>query len=144
MTERLFDLAFPLAVPFWALMILAPTWSWTRRIIGSPLIVLPPLSVYLVVVAPIFPEFAAEMLSPDLAGVQAILATAGGTALVWAHLIAFDLFIGRWMYLDSRERKIHPLIMAPVLVLTILLSPIGLLTYLAIRLLGKPAAHSAV
>ncbi|HCT81211.1 MAG TPA: DUF4281 domain-containing protein [Micromonosporaceae bacterium] len=142
MTARLFDLAFPLAVPFWALMILAPTWSWTRRIIGSPLIVLPPLAVYLVAVAPIFPEFAAEMLSPDLAGVQAILATAGGTTLVWAHLIAFDLFIGRWMYLDSRERKIHPLIMAPVLVLTILLSPLGLLTYLAIRLLGKPA-HSA-
>jgi Domain of unknown function (DUF4281) len=133
MTGRLFDLAFLVAVPFWFLMIVVPGWSWTRRIIGSPLIVLPALAVYLVSVAPILPEFAAEMLRPDLAGVRDLLATADGTAAVWAHLIAFDLFIGRWMYLDSRERRVHPLLMAPVLVLTILLSPFGLLSYLAIR-----------
>lgn len=128
-----FDWAFLAAVPFWALMILLPGWSWTRRIIGSPLIVLPVLAVYLVAVIPILPEFAAEMLSPDHAGVQAIVGTAAGTATVWAHLIAFDLFIGRWIYLDSRDRRIHPLIMAPILVLTILLSPFGLLAYLGLR-----------
>lgn len=133
MTQHLFDLAFPLAAPFWLLMIVAPGWSWTRRIIGSPLIVLPPLALYLTAVAPILPQFAAEMLHPQLDGVRGLLATATGTATVWSHLIAFDLFIGRWMYLDSRERRVHPLVMAPVLVLTILLSPFGLLTYLAIR-----------
>lgn len=135
MTQRLFDLAFLAAAPFWALMIVAPGWSWTRRIAGSPLIVLPPLAVYLASVASILPEFAAEMLRPDLDGVRALLASSAGTAAVWAHLIAFDLFIGRWMYLDSRERGVHPLVMAPVLVLTILLSPFGLLAYLAIRAL---------
>lgn len=133
MTQRLFGLAFLMAVPFWALMILAPGWKVTRRIAGSPLIVLPVLAVYLITIAPILPEFAAEMLNPDLTGVRELLATERGTAAVWAHLIAFDLFIGRWMYLDSRERRIHPLIMAPVLLLTILLSPFGLLTYLVIR-----------
>jgi hypothetical protein len=132
-TRALFALAFPVAVPFWALMIFAPTWRWTTRIIGSPLIVLPVLAVYVAAVAPILPEFAREMLNPDLAGVRDLLASADGTATVWAHLIAFDLFIGRWMYLDSRERGIHPLIMAPILMLTILLSPFGLTTYLAVR-----------
>ncbi|WP_117213244.1 ABA4-like family protein [Allorhizocola rhizosphaerae] len=127
-----FDWAFPVAVPFWALMIFLPGWSWTRRIIGSPLMILPSLAVYFVTVAPILPEFAAEMLSPDLAGVLALLSTPAGTSLVWAHLLAFDLFIGRWMYLDSRERAIHPLA-APILVLTILLSPFGLLAYLIVR-----------
>ena len=29
MIDDLYGLAFPLAVPFWALMILAPTWSLT-------------------------------------------------------------------------------------------------------------------
>jgi hypothetical protein len=118
-------------------MILVPGWSWTRRIIGSPLIVLVPLAVYFATVATILPSFAREMLSPDLAGVQAIVATPQGTALVWAHLIAFDLFIGRWMYLDSRELNIHPLLMAPILVLTILLSPFGLTLYLMIRTVRK-------
>jgi hypothetical protein len=129
----LFDLAFPLAAPFWALMILAPAWSWTRRIAGSPLIVLPPLAVYLAAVLPIAARFAAEMLRPDLDGVRDLLATVDGTAVVWAQLIAFDLFIGRWMYLDGRKRAVSPLVMAPILVLTILLSPFGLLAYLAIR-----------
>lgn len=137
MTEKLFNLAFPAAVPSWALMILVPGWSWTRRIIGSPLIVLVPLTVYFASVATILPEFAAEMVSPDLAGVQALLATPEGTATVWAHLIAFDLFIGRWMYLDGRERGINGLIMAPLLVLTILLSPFGLTLYLVIRTLAQ-------
>ena len=42
----LFTLTFPLAAPFWALMILAPGWSVTRRVIGSPLIAVPPVLVY--------------------------------------------------------------------------------------------------
>lgn len=124
MTQRLFDLAFPLAAPFWALMILAPRWSWTRRIAGSPLIALPVLAVYLVAVAPILPEFAVEMLNPDLGGVRELVATPVGTAAIWAHLIAFDLLLGRWIYLDSRERDLPPLLMAPVLVLTIRRHPV--------------------
>ena len=133
MSELLFNLAFPLAAPFWALMILAPNWSWTRRIAGSPLIVLPVLACYLAAVLPILPDFAAEMFGPDLAGVRHLIGTAEGTSLIWAHLIAFDLFIGRWMYLDSRDRGIHPLIVSPILLLTIFLSPFGLLSYLAAR-----------
>lgn len=138
MTELAFDAAFPLALPFWVLMIVAPGWGWTRRIVGSPLIVLAPLVAYLFAVVPILPEFAAEMVSPDFDGVRAVLSSADGTALVWAHLIAFDLFVGRWMYLDSRERHIPPLLMAPVLVLTILLSPFGLMAYLALRTRWRP------
>lgn len=134
MTERLFDLTFYLAVPFWALIVFVPFWSWTRRIISSPYIVVPPLIVWFVQLLPEFGSWAAEMVSPDLDGVRGAVSTAVGTSAIWAHLIAFDLFVGRWMYLDSRSRGIHPLVMAPVLVLTILLSPLGLGTYLLLRL----------
>jgi hypothetical protein len=137
MTQLLFDLTFYVAAPFWALMILAPWWSWTRRIIGSPLIVLPPLAIYIVQIAPILGQFATAMLRPSLDGVHDVLATVDGTAAIWAHLIAFDLFVGRWMYLDSREKGLHGLLMAPVYVLTILLSPFGLVAYFAIRVLAK-------
>jgi hypothetical protein len=133
MAARWFDLVFTVAVPFWALMIALPAWTVTRRIIGSPLIVLPALAVYLLAIAPILPEFAAEMVQPDIEGVRALLSTPDGATAVWAHLIAFDLFVGRWIYLDSRERGIHPLLAGPILALTILLSPFGLLSYLAVR-----------
>jgi hypothetical protein len=138
MTEFAFNLAFPLAVPFWFLMIILPGWRGTERIVGSPLIVLVPLVAYLFAVVPILPEFAAEMVSPSFGGVREIVGSADGTAVVWAHLIAFDLFVGRWMYLDSRERGVPARLMGVVLVLTILLSPFGLMAYLALRTRWRP------
>ena len=134
MTGVLFSLTFTVAAPFWALMILLPHWSWTRRIIGSPLIVVPPLLIYAVLVLGSLTEVLPAVASPTLDGVRDLLGTADGAAAGWAHMIAFDLFVGRWAYLDSRDRGIPALVMAPVLLLTILLGPIGLLVYLLVRL----------
>ena len=134
MTGVLFSLTFTVAAPFWALMILLPHWSWTKRIIGSPLIVVPPLLIYAVLVLGSLTEVLPAVASPTLDGVRDLLGTADGAAAGWAHMIAFDLFVGRWAYLDSRERGIPALVMAPVLLLTILLGPLGLLVYLLVRL----------
>ncbi|NEE07878.1 DUF4281 domain-containing protein, partial [Streptomyces sp. SID7499] len=43
------------------------------------------------------------------------------------------LLLGQWMYLQSRKLGLSPLLMGPLLVLTILLSPFGLLIFLAVR-----------
>lgn len=137
--ELLFAWTFPPAAPFWALMILAPGWSVTRRVIGSPLIALPPALVYALLVLPELGVVLPAVTDPSSGGVAALLGTPLGAAAGWAHFVAFDLFIGRWMYLDSRERRMHPLLMAPVLVLTILLAPLGLLAHLALRALPHPA-----
>jgi Domain of unknown function (DUF4281) len=134
MTGVLFSLTFAVAAPFWALMILLPRWSWTKRIIGSPLIVVPPLLIYAVLVLGSLTEFLPAVASPTLDGVRDLLGTADGAAAAWAHMIAFDLFVGRWAYLDSQVRGIPALVMAPVLLLTILLGPLGLLVYLLVRL----------
>lgn len=131
--QILFALAFPLALPFWALMILAPGWSVTRRIIASPWIVAPPLLVYALAVLPQLGAVLPAVAQPTLAGVTAFLGTSTGAAAGWAHFIAFDLFVGRWCHLDARERGVHPLVMAPVLLLTVLLAPLGLLAYLLLR-----------
>ncbi|MEV0269968.1 ABA4-like family protein [Hamadaea sp. NPDC050747] len=135
-----FAIAFPLTVPFWALMILLPKWGRTSRIIASPLIVLPVLVAYFGAVAPILPDFAAEMLNPDLDGVRTLLSSDAGTSAVWAQVLAWDLFIGRWMYLDGRERNIPALIMSPLLILTILLSPFAVVIYLGLRTFYRKAA----
>jgi Domain of unknown function (DUF4281) len=144
MSSFLFNVAFPLAAPFWVLMIFAPTWSRTRRILGSPLVVVPPLVVYAVAVLPHFAEFAPVLARPDIGGVQQMLDTAGGAAAGWVHFIAFDLFVGRWIYLDGRERGVHPLIISPILVLTLMLGPLGLLAYLVARPASGLAADPAV
>ncbi len=134
MTETLFQLSFVAAAPFWALMIVAPTWSRTRRIAGSPLIVLPSLAVCLILLVPLLPDFWPVVTRPTLAGLAALAADREALAALWAQIIAWDLLVGRWMYLDSREQGVHPLLMAPILVFTILLSPLALPVYMAIRI----------
>jgi hypothetical protein len=134
MTEALFQLSFLVTAPFWALMIVAPGWALTRRIAGSPLIVLAPLAICLVVLVPILGDVWPVVTRPTLTGLRGLLATPEGVTALWAQVIAWDLFVGRWMYLDSRRRDVHPLVMAPLLLLTILLSPIGLPVYFVVRL----------
>ena len=70
---------------------------------------------------------------PSVAGIRGELSTTEGTVLAWTHFIAADLFVGRWEYLDSREHELSPLVMAPVLFLTAMFCPLGLLLYLAYR-----------
>jgi hypothetical protein len=140
MTGILFALTFAVAAPFWALMILAPRWSWTGRIIASPLIVLPVVVIYAALVIPAFADVLPVVASPTLGGVRELLGTADGAAAAWAHMIAFDLFVGRWAWLDARDRGVPALVMAPVLLLTILLGPLGLLAYLLLRPRWQPSA----
>jgi hypothetical protein len=143
MTSLLFDLSFIVAAPFWALMILAPTWSWTHRIVSSPWIVAPPLLVWLVLAIPRLGPLWTVVTTPSLTGFQSLLWDPGAVGLVWAQIIAWDLFVGRWMFLDSRQRGVHPLIMSPLLLFTVLLSPIGLPAYLGLRAFSREQAPAS-
>ncbi|GAB2841217.1 ABA4-like family protein [Lentzea nigeriaca] len=133
MTATLFSLTFLLAAPFWALMIFAPKWSWTKRIADSYLIILPVVAIYVVLMIPVLPELLPLVTRPELPALAEFMSTDVGAALVWAHMIAWDLFVGRWMYLEGRRLNVHPLVMAPVLVITILLAPVGLPLFLIVR-----------
>ncbi|WP_327151355.1 ABA4-like family protein [Nocardia sp. NBC_01329] len=138
MTQHLFDITFVSAAPFWALMIFAPRWHRTRAITASPLICLPPLLVYAVLVLPDFGGFFSTLANPELPALQQLLGGSAGAAVAWAHFIAFDLFLGRWIYFDSRERRIHPALISVLLAFTIVFAPLGMLAYLAIRFLREP------
>ncbi|MGW1378672.1 ABA4-like family protein [Streptomyces sp. NPDC002446] len=132
-SSTLFDLAFPLAAPFWALLILAPGWRWTDRMAASPLPLVPVLAVYLALAVRVFPQLWAAVSHPGLTEFQELLRLGGGAGAIWAQVIAWDLFLGQWMYREARALGIHPLVMGPLLVLTVLLSPIGVLLFLALR-----------
>ncbi|GAD85120.1 DUF4281 domain-containing protein [Nocardia asteroides NBRC 15531] len=131
--STLFDLSFFVTVPFWALMILAPAWRWTRVIIGSPWITLVPLVVWAIVAVPVLGALWSLVTQPSLAAITEAVADPAMLTALWAQIIAWDLFLGRWIYLDSRERGIHPLVMGPLLVGTILLSPVAFPIYLVLR-----------
>jgi len=121
----IFGLANLSVLPLWFLIILLPHWSITRRIIGSPLVALVPATIYLVLVGPQIATLLSAVSNPSLSGITTLLATPAGATIAWAHFLAFDLLVGRWVYLDARERGISALLIAPVLFLTFMLGPIG-------------------
>jgi ABA4-like protein len=128
-----FTLVFVAAAPFWLMMIFAPAWAWTRRIISSPWSATPPLVFWFIFALPNLGDLVPAVLKPTLSAWQELTTDPAAMTAVWAQVIAWDLFVGRWMYLDSRERGIHPLVMGPLLVLAILFSPVALPLYLVLR-----------
>jgi hypothetical protein len=131
--ETIFSLSFLLTGPFWAMMIIAPRWGWTRRIIGSPAIVLPAALLYVVLIVPAFGEAIPLLLSPSLEGVAGLLGSEAGAMVGWIHFLAFDLFVGRWAYLDAQKRNISHWLLAPALFFIFMLGPLGFTLYLIVR-----------
>jgi uncharacterized membrane protein len=74
-----------------------------------------------------------QVLSPDPHEQAAYFATAAGYAVISAHVVALDLFAGRWVYLDGYALGRSPWIMSPILFVVMMLGPLGLLLYLAVR-----------
>jgi hypothetical protein len=122
-----------LVLPFWALMILLPRWRWTERIIRSPLVSVAPAALYATLIFPRLGEIWPAVARPTLNGVVALLGSPAGATIAWVHFLAFDLFVGRWIYLDSRERQVNTWLLAPLLFLTLMLGPAGFLLYLVVR-----------
>src|SRR5258708_30556329 len=128
-----FRLSNFLVLPFWALMILLPRWRWTGRIMRSPFVSAAPALLYAALVLPRLGAIGPGSARPTLPGIATLLGSPDGATIAWVHFLAFDLFIGRWIFLDSQERRLSPLLTAPVLFLTLMLGPLGFLIYLVIR-----------
>ena len=131
--SQTFTFSFLLVAPFWFLMVLLPTWHGTTRVMRSPWVAVPAALLYTALVLPRLAEVLGTVASPTLEGVASLLATPVGVTIAWVHFLTFDLFVGRWIYLDGRERKLHPLLVSPILVLTLLLAPVGFLLYVFVR-----------
>ena len=83
---------------------------------------------------------------PDLTdysidGLRALFMSDGGIVLGWTHYLAFDLFVGLWIGRDADAKGFSRLAQLPVLFLTLMAGPIGLLTWLLFR--GSRARKSA-
>src|SRR5215470_2787038 len=131
--ETLFKLSGLMVLPFWGLMIFLPGRRVTQRLMSSPMVCATPAAFYAALVIPRFAEVWRAVSSPELSGVAAILGSPAGAMIGWLHFLAFDLFVGRWIYLDSRERGVTAWVTAPALFLTLMLGPCGFLLYLIAR-----------
>ena len=146
--ETIFNLSNLFVLPFWLLMIILPHWRWTQRILRSLLPVAALALVYTLLLATQIGSAAVSLLNPSLASIAALLGSPAGATVAWVHFLAFDLFVGRWAYLDSRERSLSAWWVSPALFFVLMAGPFGLLLYLSGREIalrrGRPGASVAL
>ena len=131
--DAVFRLTGLTVMPFWLLMIFAPRTRVTAWAMRTPVAPALPALVYLALVAPKVPEVLPLLMQPKLAEISALLGSPAGATIGWLHFLALDLFVGRWIYLDGRERRLSAWLISPLLFLTLMFGPIGLLAYLAVQ-----------
>lgn len=131
--EQIFPLSSLLVMPFWLLLIFLPRWRVTERVMAGPWISVPAALLYAVLVLPRFVEIFTAVLNPTLPNIAAFLGDPTGATIAWAHFLAFDLFVGRWVYLDGRSRNISAWFISPILFMVLMLGPIGFLLYVVVR-----------
>lgn len=131
--EQLFSILNLIAIAGWLPLLFLPRARWATSI--GPVVVPLLLSlVYTALVIWALPR--SEGGFSSLSSVSALFENPWALLAGWTHYLAFDLFIGGWEVRDAQQRGIPHLLMVPVLVLTFLLGPGGLLLYLLIRSLS--------
>lgn len=126
--DLLFQASNLFVLPFWALMILLPNWSITRKVMESliPFVVLALLYLYLFINS-LDPANAAAFSNPQLIDLARLFSQETVMATGWTHFLVMDLFVGRWIYQEGQQNKIWTI---HSLILCLFAGPIGLLSHL--------------
>ena len=68
------------------------------------------------------------------------LALAAALTAGWIHYLAFDLFVGTWIAQRAARLGLPHLATIPLLALTFLFGPAGLLAFFALRAVPRPGS----
>lgn len=120
-----------LSLAAWAILIVGPRGPRTAAVILYVGVGLLCLAYTVMFAAQIESVFQGDLTGIE--GIRTLFAQDGGLVLGWTHYLAFDLFIGQWIAKDADQKTFSRLAQAPVLLLTLLAGPIGLLAWLIIR-----------
>jgi hypothetical protein len=128
--EGVFSVCNMLALVGWLLLLAVPRRRLATAIAGT-VIPLTLASIYLA----LFVLHARESSGgfSSLAAVAQLFENRWLLLAGWVHYLAFDLFIGAWETRDAMARGVSRLLLAPCLVMTFMLGPIGLLGYHLVR-----------
>lgn len=141
--STVFSLMALLVMPLWFGMIVMPRAQWTAAALRSPVVLAPIALVYVALVVPDLATILPAVLRPELPEIAALLGTEAGATIAWAHFLAFDAFVGRWVWQDAQQRGISPWVSGPILFAVLMLGPLGLSVYLLVGALRPTAAAAS-
>ncbi|MBI87457.1 MAG: hypothetical protein CMB61_00695 [Euryarchaeota archaeon] len=136
-----YDLAFFLSTmwvgPFWIGMLAYPDHERTHAAMSGPWFFLGPILIWwaLMVSNPqALIDFSKETMDPSsvLDGLADLLATRAGAAAAWAHFVAGDIVVTRWMWKRCLERECERWITTVSVFFGVMLMPVGVALHLAL------------
>ena len=132
--EAVFNVENAAIFPFWLGMIAFPKNKVTETVMGSYAV---PVLLGLVYIYLTYYSFSDPRIieafstgKPDLAALSKGFSYEWCMAVGWAHFIAMDLFVGRWVYLDAQKNKVFA---AHSLLLTLFFGPTGAVSHVLTR-----------
>lgn len=128
--EQLFIIANASVMPAWLLLMFAPHSKASRMVVHSYLY---PFLLGMFYLWLLVSTWGGEGGMSSLADVRTGFFNDGVLLLGWVHYLVFDLFIGAWITRDAKLSGVLHMVIVPSLLLTLMLGPVGLMTYLAIR-----------
>jgi hypothetical protein len=138
---QLFQIANPVALLGWIVLIVSVLLNkpvWRDQLAGRfwPLGLSVAYSALIV-----FFFFKAPGGFDTLANVQLLFTSEWAALAGWIHYLAFDLFIGTWIARQIMERGMSRLLLVPLLPVTFMFGPMGLVGFEVAKLLlrRKPA-----
>ena len=123
-----FSIANTIVLPMWLLMIVVPTWKVTQWLVDFRVIPIL-LSVIYVIYIAIAIQTGGMMDFGSLVSVMELFTEENAVLAGWVHYLAFDLLVGMWLLDQNKSIQINPWFMAPVLLLTFMLGPVGFLLF---------------
>lgn len=135
MITTLFDLA-GLAVFGWALMILLPGWSVTKRLVEWTAFPVAVSAIYVVGIVAVLAETGIGVVGDfgSAQGVVGLMVDPNVALIAWIHLLAFDHLVGVFIFRDNLRHSVVPLpVQSVILFLTLMFGPVGFLAYWTVR-----------
>eukprot|EP00276_Gloeochaete_wittrockiana_P008283 CAMPEP_0184657548 /NCGR_PEP_ID=MMETSP0308-20130426/20300_1 /TAXON_ID=38269 /ORGANISM="Gloeochaete witrockiana, Strain SAG 46.84" /LENGTH=149 /DNA_ID=CAMNT_0027095519 /DNA_START=243 /DNA_END=692 /DNA_ORIENTATION=- len=145
--ELLFTFGNNFVLPFWALLLLAPRWEWTKKIMFSNIqfVLLALAYIYLIFysaspesTAAFGSDFSLEIIAKAFSDPKVMAAG-------WTHYLVVDLWAGRFIAYDGMEQGVP---FRHSIFLCLLFGPVGVLSHIVtsfiwIQLLKKGTASQS-
>lgn len=130
--DALFNIANAVALGGWLMLVLAPLRR-EQMIMAARCVAVVLAVTYTLLLAQAVVSGGLGGDLTTLSGLTEGFSKPQAVLVGWVHYLAFDLWVGSWIMEDAGRRRIAHWAMLPVLFLTLMAGPVGLLAYLTIR-----------
>lgn len=140
--QSVFAVTNLIALIGWLLLVLAPRRSLMLSLVmyaGVGLLCLIYAALFVALLGgwvdpvPAVGAEAASLTDYSVRGLRALFASDGAITVGWTHYLALDLFTGLWVARDADGKNVSRFLQAPILLVTYLAGPLGLLIWLIAR-----------